>query len=89
VIGQMATAWVFTIPAAAVLAGIAWEISNLFGMTSNAGPLVIAILAALGALGLFHLAQRNKITAADLDRTNITPEIEAERAEAFAGAAAA
>jgi hypothetical protein len=60
----------------------------------NAGSLVIAILAAVGALGLWTLAQRNKITAADLDRTSITPEIEAERAErperpeALAGATA-
>jgi hypothetical protein len=42
---------------------------------------VIAILAALGAFGLFQLAQRNKITASDLDRTSVTPEVEAERTE--------
>jgi PiT family inorganic phosphate transporter len=85
VIGQMATAWVFTIPAAAVLAGVAWEISNLFGASSNTGSLVVAILAALGALGLFQLAKRNKITADELDRTNITPEIEFQRDEAHLG----
>ena len=88
VIGQMATAWLFTIPAAALLAGVAWEISDLFGGNGNAGSIVIAILSAAGALGLWTLAQRNKITAGDLDRTSITPEIEAERAEAMAGAAA-
>ena len=88
VIGQMATAWLFTIPAAALLAGVAWEISDLFGGNGNAGSVVIAILSAAGALGLWTLAQRNKITASDLDRTSITPEIEAERAEAMAGAAA-
>ncbi len=89
VIGQMATAWVFTIPAAALLAGVAWEISDLFGASSNAGSLVIAILAALGAWGLWTLAQRNKVTADDLDRTNVTVEVEAERAEAELGAIAA
>ncbi|MGZ4219806.1 MAG: inorganic phosphate transporter [Solirubrobacteraceae bacterium] len=89
VIGQMATAWVFTIPATALLAGVAWEISDLFGASSNAGSLVIAILAALGAWGLWTLAQRNKVTADDLDRTNVTVEVEAERAEAELGAVAA
>jgi PiT family inorganic phosphate transporter len=88
VIGQMATAWVFTIPAAAVLAGAAWEIANLFGTSSNSGSLVIAALAALGAFGLWTLAQRNNITAADLDRTRVTPEIEADSGEAPAAVAA-
>jgi inorganic phosphate transporter, PiT family len=88
VLGQMATAWVFTIPAAAVLAGMAWEISNLFGGNGNTGPLVIAILAVLGALGLFQLAQRNKITADDLDRTSMTPEIEFQQDLAESGAPA-
>jgi PiT family inorganic phosphate transporter len=88
VIGQMATAWLFTVPAAALLAGVAWEISDLFGGNGNAGSVVIAILSAAGAFGLWTLAQRNKITASDLDRTSITPEIEAERAGAMAGAAA-
>ncbi len=72
VIGQMATAWTFTIPAAGVLAGIAWEISALFGTNSNGGPLLIAVLAALGAFGLWQVAQRNNVTADQLDRTSIT-----------------
>ena len=62
VVGQMASAWVFTIPAAALLGGAAWEISNAFGSHNNFGSLVIAALAALGAFVLFRLAQRNKIT---------------------------
>jgi PiT family inorganic phosphate transporter len=78
VIGQMATAWVFTIPAAAVLGGFSWEISNLFGAHTDAGSLVIALLAAAGAYGLFKLAQRSKVTAADLDRTNVSVVDEAE-----------
>jgi len=82
VLGQMLGAWVITIPSAAVLGGVAWEISNIFAAHSNAGSLVISILAALGAFGLFTLAQRSKVTAADLDRTNITPEREAELAVA-------
>ena len=30
VVGQMVTAWIFTIPSAAVLAAAAWEVSDLF-----------------------------------------------------------
>jgi PiT family inorganic phosphate transporter len=89
VIGQMATAWTFTIPAAAALAGIAWELSGLFGTNSNAGPLVIALLAALGAFGLWQIAQRNNITPEQLDRTSITRDVEAERATPASAAATA
>lgn len=78
VIGQMATAWAFTIPAAALLAGIAWEISDLFGASSNVGSLLIGVLAALGAFGLWQVAQRNTITPDQLDRTTATSEIAAE-----------
>jgi len=89
VLGQMLGAWVVTIPSAALLGGVAWEISNLFSAHSNFGSLVISCLAALGAFGLFTLAQRNKVTAADLDRTNITPGQEAELAGVAPAVAAA
>jgi inorganic phosphate transporter, PiT family len=73
VVGQMVGAWVLTIPSAAILGGVAWEITDLFGLHSNLGALVIAALAVAGAFGLWSLAQRNKITAADLDRTQVAP----------------
>ncbi len=76
VAGQMATAWLFTIPAAGVMGAIAWEIARLFGDNSSGGTIVMAVLAALAAAGLFVLAQRNKIGADDLDRTHVTPEQE-------------
>jgi PiT family inorganic phosphate transporter len=76
VIGQMVTAWVFTIPAAALLGGVAWEISDLFG-SSTIGSIVIAVLAAALAFVIFRLAQRNKITPDELDRTHVTPDVEA------------
>lgn len=69
VIGQMATTWTVTIPAAALLAGAAFEISARFGTSSDTGALVIATLAVLGASKLYQLAKRNSITANDLDRT--------------------
>jgi inorganic phosphate transporter, PiT family len=80
VAGQMATAWVFTIPAAGLMGGLAWEVSRIFGKGSAAGSIVIAVLAVVGATVIFQLAQRNKIGAKDLDRSHVTPENEAELA---------
>src|ERR1700761_1539495 len=69
VAGQMATAWIFTIPAAGAIGALAWEITDLFN-SPNTGGFVIAILTAMAAAGFFFAAQRyNHITAADLDRT--------------------
>jgi inorganic phosphate transporter, PiT family len=76
VVGQMVTAWIFTIPLAGLLGAGAWEISDLFS-NSTAGSIVIALIAAAGALVLFRLAQRNKITPDELDRTHVTPGAEA------------
>ena len=70
VIGRMVGAWIFTIPAAAVLGGADWAIADIFGANSNLGAIVIALLAAAGAFVLWRLAQRSKVTAADLDRTD-------------------
>ncbi len=87
VVGQMATTWTVTIPAAAVLAGAAFEISARFGASSDTGALVIASLALIGALALYQLAKRNNIAARDLDRTNTTADIGNEPAEAAVAAA--
>jgi PiT family inorganic phosphate transporter len=82
VVGQMVTAWVIKLPSAALVAAAAWDIANLFGKNSTVGAIVIAALAAAVAFGLWTLSMRNRVTADDLDRTNVTPELEAERAEA-------
>ena len=73
VVGQMVTAWTFTIPSAALLGAGAWEISNLFA-NSAAGSVVIVLIAVAGASVLYKLAQRNKVTPDELDRTALTPE---------------
>jgi hypothetical protein len=49
---------------------------------------VIAALAAVVAFGLWTLSKRNRVTAEDLDRTSITPELEAQRAAAASPALA-
>ena len=79
VIGQMVSAWILTMPGAGVLGGLAWAIADIFGAHANAGAIVICILAAAGAFALWTLAQRNKITPQDLDRTNVSVVDEAER----------
>ena len=73
VVGQMVAAWVFTLPAAALLGAAAWEISDLFS-NSAAGSVVIALIAVAGAVVLYKLAQRSKITPDELDRTAAPPE---------------
>jgi PiT family inorganic phosphate transporter len=87
VAGQMATAWLFTIPAAGVMGAVTWEIARIFGANSSGGTIVMAILAAGAAAALFTLAQRNKIGADDLDRTHVSPEREAETGAPAAAAA--
>jgi PiT family inorganic phosphate transporter len=76
VAGQMASAWLLTIPMAGVFGAIAWEVADLFG--TNVGVIIMAILTAAAAAVLFTLAQRNKVSAADLDRTHVSPEHEAQ-----------
>ncbi len=87
VAGQMATAWLFTIPTAGALGAVTWELARIFGANSNVGTVVMAILAAAAAAALFALAQRNKIGANDLDRTHVSPERDAEIGAPAAAAA--
>ena len=78
VFGQMLTAWVLTIPLAGAMGAATWEVAHLFGANSSSGTIVMAVIAIIAAAGLFTLAQRNRIGAEDLDRTNVPPEREAE-----------
>ena len=41
VAGQMATAWLFTIPAAGALGAATWEVARIFGANSTAGTVVM------------------------------------------------
>ncbi|HEX5193836.1 MAG TPA: inorganic phosphate transporter [Solirubrobacteraceae bacterium] len=75
VVGQMVTAWIFTIPSAGLLAAAAWEISGAFG-NSAAGAIVIALMAIVGAIVLSGLARRSNISPDELDRTTVALDIE-------------
>jgi inorganic phosphate transporter, PiT family len=77
VAGQMVGAWLLTIPSAGLIGAGAWEITNLFGVHGGVASVVVAVIAAALAAGVWTLAQRNKITADDLDRTHVSPQDEA------------
>ena len=81
VFGQMVSAWVLTIPAAGVVGAGAWEVTNIFS-NNDVGAIVIVALTIVIAAVLWHISRRTAVTAADLDRTGVTPEQEAQRATA-------
>ena len=54
-----------TVPAAGLVAAAAFSFNDALG-ESGAGPIVVSILAVLAAAGLFALAQRSRVTAADV-----------------------
>jgi PiT family inorganic phosphate transporter len=64
--GQMATAWLLTLPAAAVLAGAFYFVTKEIGAEVT-GPLVVSVLATLAAAGLYFQAQRSSpVTSKDV-----------------------
>ena len=66
VAGRMATAWLLTLPAAALVAGAFYFVTEEIG-TKIAGPLVVSIIAALAAAALFFQAQRSSpVTSKDV-----------------------
>jgi inorganic phosphate transporter, PiT family len=79
VFGQMVSAWILTIPAAGVVGAGAWEITNIFS-NNDVGAIVIVALTIVIAAALWTISRRTAVTAADLDRTGVTPEQEAQRA---------
>jgi inorganic phosphate transporter, PiT family len=75
VFGQMVSAWILTIPAAGIVAAGAWEIADIFGSNSDVGCIVIVAITIVIAAALWTISRRTAVTAKDLDRTNITPEL--------------
>ncbi|MGZ6645124.1 MAG: anion permease [Solirubrobacteraceae bacterium] len=66
--GQMAGAWLLTIPGAAIIAAAAFEVADLFGQ-GNAGPVIVGLIAAGLAAVLYVVTQRTPVRADDLDRS--------------------
>jgi PiT family inorganic phosphate transporter len=72
VAGQIATAWLFTLPMAAVAAAFAWLVSNALG--GSAGAIVVALAAAVVAVLFYRVVQRrDPITA---DNVNDVPDLD-------------
>ena len=67
--GQMAGAWLLTIPGAAIIAAAAFEGADLFGK-GNAGPVIVGLIAAGLAAVLYVVTQRTPVRANDLDRSH-------------------
>lgn len=65
VVGKMVTAWLLTLPMAGAIAWGAFELADVVGIDSG-GPALLAVLAVIGFGGLFLLARRNPVTAADV-----------------------
>ena len=72
VVGKIATAWVFTLPAAALVGGLtAW-----LAVTSTLGLIIVAVLAAAGAATLFVLARRHPVTHENVNESADAPAAE-------------
>jgi PiT family inorganic phosphate transporter len=56
VAGNMVAAWIFTLPAAGAIGGIAYAITRIFGTNSATGPIVVLVL--LGAALTVVMARR-------------------------------
>jgi PiT family inorganic phosphate transporter len=52
VAGNIVAAWIVTLPAAAVIGGLTYAITRLFG-TGVTGPLIVSVAIAIGAAVLF------------------------------------
>ena len=73
VVGRIAMAWVFTLPAAALVGGLAAWIAS----TSTVGLIVVAVLALAGGLAFVFLARRHPVThnnVNDVDAESREPE---------------
>ena len=59
VAGQMATAWILTLPAAAIVGGVAGYAAS----TGTLGTVVVAVVLVAVAAGIFAVSRRQPVTA--------------------------
>jgi PiT family inorganic phosphate transporter len=59
VAGRIALAWLFTLPAAAIVGALAGEVAN----SGNFGVAIVAVLAAAAGLAMYVAARRRPVTA--------------------------
>jgi len=58
IVGRIATGWVLTLPAAALVGGLAALLANV----STLGVVIVAVVGAAAVVGLFLLARRQPVT---------------------------
>jgi PiT family inorganic phosphate transporter len=63
VAGRMATAWLFTLPAAAIVGAIAGRTASL----GNTGTVVVALAAIAVAVGAYLLSRRQPVSAGNVN----------------------
>jgi PiT family inorganic phosphate transporter len=66
VVGRIATAWVVTLPAAAIVGGLAAWVAS----TSLIGLIAVAVAALACGLGLYALSRRNPVTRHNVNDTD-------------------
>jgi inorganic phosphate transporter, PiT family len=62
--GNIAIAWALTLPMAALIGALVWEVTRIFG-TGAAGPVVVSVLVLAGLLAIFarRFQQGSPVTA--------------------------
>jgi len=67
VAGNIVVAWVLTLPAAAVMGGLAYAVTRLFGQNNAGGPIVVLILflAVIGAVFARRFRRPGEIAGAE------------------------
>ena len=53
VAGNIVTAWILTLPAAAIIGAFIYGVTRIFGTTSAVGPVVVSVLILAGSAALF------------------------------------
>jgi inorganic phosphate transporter, PiT family len=61
--GNVFVAWLITLPVAACIAAVAVWLPGALGARSVAGPMVMTVVAIVGAYLLWRIAQRRPVTA--------------------------
>jgi len=66
VAGNIVAAWVVTLPASALIGALTYSVTRLFG-TGAAGPVIVSVLIAVGAVALFarRAQQASPVTPAE------------------------
>ncbi|MEV7005885.1 inorganic phosphate transporter [Streptosporangium sp. NPDC051022] len=65
VAGRMATAWLLTLPAAALVGAVSWKGADLIG--GAGGVAVVFVLALLGGTGLYLASRRSTVNASNVN----------------------